>query len=122
MKRYAISLALAIVASCPVYALPLKLTDVAVMVGQGLDGWSTVRFLHNGHGCVEGNPVFGPQPHDMTIIGAKVGLIAINMFMVRFVEKRDKGRGWRVAAKTVAYTTAVLGAKDGIRNFALCGF
>lgn len=92
----------------------IRLTDIAVILGQGLDGVSTLRFLHNGSGCVEGNPWFGMHPHDSTIVMAKIAVILLNMFTVRVFTGST--------ITVMAYVTAVFGAVAGIGNFLLCGW
>lgn len=95
--------------------MKVRLTDIAVILGQGLDGVSTLRFLHNGSGCTEGNVWFGTHPHDSTIILAKVAVILLNMFTVRVFTGST-------TITVMAYVTALLGAVAGINNFLLCGW
>ena len=88
--------------------------------GQGMDGLSTVRFL-KGTRCVEGNPLFGPHPKDMTIIAAKSGIVLSNELLMRFANKRESKTAKRVA-KVVALLAGGVGMKDGIANFNACGW
>jgi len=69
------------------------------ILGQSADAATTIDKL--GDGCMEGNPVFGPEPSNGTIIIAK--LAAIGM-VVWLAEYHPKYRNWLYAPLAVIGT------------------
>ena len=105
--------------------------------GQTLDGMTTIRFLHNGSGCREGNrrywpggiytaPTSGQIARDKAVaIGLSTALNVSTEALARWLTRRGDGRAGRIVAwlgKGENYFGGGVGAYDGVRNLALCGW
>lgn len=107
--------------------LPSVLASVA---GQTADQISTYRFLHNGSGCVEGNPALGVHPSTKRIVLQEVaatgGFIALEWWVTRLGNRSDAGPGGRRFAKWVSralgYAHGAQGLKSAIVNVRRCGW
>ena len=76
-----------------------KLWLTSVILGQTADAATTIDKL--GDGCMEGNPVFGPEPSNGTIIIAKLAAIGV---VVWLAEYHPEYRNWLYAPLAVIGT------------------
>ncbi len=96
--------------------------------GKLADGASTVRFLHNGSGCLEANPLVGSHPSAWTLAAGSAVTVTATVLASTLLERqarRETGRsrtflhGFAVGLN--AFTGSV-GAASAVRNVALCGW
>ena len=106
-------------ASCQLHAQALDLKPyAALIIGQGLDIATTLRPTPS---CLETNPRFGAQPSAMRVLMPKLALVGGIALLVRFTETRESHAA-RIVAKSAAYLSGAIGAKDGIHNLRTCGW
>jgi hypothetical protein len=136
MKSLLLSVCLMLVA-VPAYA-EIDWKPYAILAaGQTLDGLTTIRFLHDGSSCREGNRAYWPNgiyttPRNAQIMRDKaitIGLgIALNTStdaLSRWLKQRGDVRASRVVSwlgKGDSYLGGGIGAWDGVRNLELCGW
>lgn len=110
-----------------VFALSLSLhwPSTAVMAaGQFDDTISTIRFLHNGSGCREGNPRLGPYPSTRRLLTDKaegVAIIAGVHIALETLAQRYHARGLRRLSRVINYASGGFGEYTATRNRMLCG-
>jgi len=95
---------------------------IAAAVGQGADAASTVRFLSNGSGCVEGNAVYGTRPTAARLIAVKAPTVAVAVLLAWRAVQPGAARWERRLARTFGYSAGIAGAGVAAWNIHGCGF
>lgn len=92
------------------------------VVGGGADIWTTYRFLNNGSGCVEGNPILGPSPSVRQMVALKAPAIGLTV-LASWMATQPKAPRWlKGAARGVGYAGGGVWAASAVRNVRVCGF
>ena len=94
-----------------------RLSVLASVAGQAADGVTTYRFLHNGSGCLETNPMLGTRP-SVTRITAHV---ASNVTVVTLAQYVPLRLGHRSISRLEGYASAVSGGAQAIASVRTCG-
>ena len=104
-------------------------STVVAVSGQTADIVSTVRFLHNGSGCTEANPRFGPHPTTGALITGKTIALGITIggsmvlnALANHSESPRVRRFLRIASRSSGYYAGGVGAWFAVQNVHLCGW
>lgn len=106
-------------------AEPLKVSGAIAAAGQMFDWTSSVRFSSNGSSCGEANPLFRNPDGSFNAKPALVAkgiTIGIAWGLLYAAHKHPNNHMLRIVSKTVAYSNGAVGAFNGVRNVADCGW
>lgn len=95
---------------------------IAAAFGQGADVTSTMRFLSNGSGCVEGNAVYGRHPSAARLIAVKAPTVALAALLSWRAAQSGAARWERRLARTFGYSAGLAGGAVAAWNIHGCGF
>jgi hypothetical protein len=106
------------------YAIPAESFDwkpaAVAIAGQAADTISTQRFLHNGSGCTEGTPLFGPHPSTSTLAKYKAPLVGAAI-LAQLLTSKSSHKGVRRLGKSLGYGVGLNGAGLAWLNIRRCG-